>query len=76
MTQDERWQMKFDEVMDFVKTNHRRPWKYAPEERLKYHWWRHQQKLMNAGELNEDRVKRFNKLLELGTKYRRKNQYE
>ena len=25
MTQDERWMLKYNEVMDFVETNHRNP---------------------------------------------------
>ena len=25
MTQDERWQAKYNEVMDFIETNHRNP---------------------------------------------------
>jgi hypothetical protein len=29
-------------------------------------WWKHQQKLMNAGELKEDRVALFKELLKWG----------
>lgn len=32
--------------------------------------------LMNAGELKEDRIEQFKKLLEMCEQYRRKNQYE
>lgn len=35
----------------------------------------HQQKLMNAGELKEDRVEKFKELLEMGERYKRVNQY-
>ena len=76
MTQDELWLKKFQEIMSFMEQNHRRPSKYAPEEKAKVNWWKHQQKLMNAGELKEDRVKMFEKLLELGERYKRVNQWK
>lgn len=37
--------------------------------------WRHNKKLMNAGEMKAERVALFNQLLELGEKYRHVNQY-
>ena len=46
-----------------------------PAERGMRNWWKHQQKLVNAGELKEDRVELFKELLEVGERYRRKNQY-
>lgn len=76
MTQDERWIIRYEEVMEFVTTNKRRPSKYTPEERNCWNWWRHTQKQLNAGQLKEDRKPLFQKLVELGEKYRRKNQYE
>jgi len=76
MTQDELWLTKYQEIMTFMEQNHRRPSKYAPEEKAKVNWWKHQQKLLNAGALKEDRVDLFNKLLALGEKYRHLNQYQ
>jgi len=76
MTQDEKWRANWLEVMDFMESNKRRPSKFIPEERGMRNWWKHQQKLMNAGELKSERVEMFNELLELGEKYKRKNQYE
>ena len=75
MTQDERWLAQWKEVMNFMEVNERRPSKFIPEERGMRNWWNHQQKLLNAGELKPERVEMFNKLLELGEKYRRVNQY-
>lgn len=75
MTQDELWNNKYQEIMSFMEENHRRPSKYVPEEKAKVNWWKHQQKLMNAGELKEDRVEMFKKLLKMGEKYKRVNQY-
>ena len=33
MTQDERWNAKYKEVIDFIRTNHRNPSKHIDEER-------------------------------------------
>lgn len=76
MTQDERWLVKYNEVKDFIETNQRNPSKFIPEERGLRNWVRHQQKLVNKGELKAERMDAFNKLLELSEQYRRKNQYE
>lgn len=76
MTQDERWLVKYYEVMAFMAENHRRPSKFVDEERGMRNWWKHQQKLLNAGELKTNRLEKFNELLKLGEKYRHKNQYE
>lgn len=75
MTQDERWLAQWKEVIDFMETNHRRPSKFVDEERGMRNWWKHQQKLMNAGDLKEKRVAMFRQLVEVGEKYRRVNQY-
>lgn len=76
MTQDERWLTQWQEIMAFMEENHRRPSKFVDEERGMRNWWKHQQKLLNAGELKEERVKLFKQLLAVGEKYRHKNQYE
>ena len=77
MTQEERWVARYNEVVTFIKTNKRNPSKYDPEERGRYlNWLRHNRKLHNSGELKENRVEAFKKLLELTELYKRKNQYE
>ena len=76
MTQDERWQAKYKEVMDFIETNHRNPSKHRIEEHDMLNWVKHQRKLVNAGELKAAREEKFRKLLEMTERYRRKNQYE
>jgi len=76
MTQEERWQKRYEEVVGFIETNKRNPSKYAPEEKLLVHFLKRGRKLMNAGELKEPRLSQFLEMLELCEKYRRKNQYE
>ena len=75
MTQEERWQIRYNEVKTFIETNHRNPSKYYPEEKLMVHFLKRNRKLMNANELQEPRLTMFKKLLELSEEYKRKNQY-
>lgn len=76
MTQDERWLQQWQTVMDFMEANKNRPSKFVDEERGMRNRWKHQRKLLNAGELKPERIEKFNELLELGEKYKHKNQYE
>ena len=77
MTQDEIWRTKYEEVVAFIERERRNPSRYDAEERGRYcNWIRHNRKLLNAGELKEDRVERFEELLGLMEQHRRKNQYE
>ena len=76
MTQDERWQTRYKEVMDFMVTNHRNPSKHRIEEHDMLNWMKANRKLVNAGKMKVERVEMFRKLLELTEQYKRKNQYE
>ena len=75
MTQDERWQEKYNEVVTFIETNKRNPSKYVPEERGMVNWCKQQRKLVNAGALKSERVEAFEKLLAKMEKCKRVNQY-
>lgn len=76
MDQDTRWLTKCNEVLDFIESNHRNPSRHRIEEHDMLNLLKVTRKKMNAGELKEDRVVLFQKLLEMGEKYKRKNQYE
>ncbi len=76
MTQDERWMAKYNEGVEFINTNHRNPSRHRIEEHDYLNWLKANRKLLNAGTLKEDRVDRFEMLLELLEQYKRKNQYE
>ena len=76
MTQDERWNIRYEEVMAFIKGYHRNPSRHRIEEHDMLNWLKANRKAMNAGKLKEERVEKFRKLLELTEQYRRKNQYE
>lgn len=75
MTQDERWMARYTEVKSFIESNHRNPSRHRIEEHLMLNFLKHNRKLMNAGALKEDRRELFLKLLEVGEKYKRVNQF-
>lgn len=76
MTQEERWMVRYQEVVDFIETNKRNPSRHRIEEHDMLNWLKANRKVMNKGEMKEERVERFRKLMEMMERYRRKNQYE
>ena len=76
MTQDERWQKRYEEVKNFIETNKCNPSKHRIEEHDILNWLKANRKALNAGKMKAERVERFRTLLELTEHYRRKNQYE
>lgn len=75
MTQDERWKNRYDEVVEFINTNHRNPSRHRIEEHDMLNWLKANRKKMNAGELRPERVELFSKLLALMGQYKHVNQY-
>ena len=76
MTQEERWQKRYEEVVDFIEVNKRNPSKYVAEERLMVHFLKRGRKMMNAGKLAEPRFSQFLILLELSNRYKHINQWK
>ena len=76
MTQEERWNLRYQEVVDFVETNHRNPSRHRIEEHDMLNWVKANRKVMNAGKLRPERVEAFGRLMALMEEYKRKNQYE
>ncbi len=76
MTQDELWLQKYNEVMDFIETNHRNPSKHRIEEHQLLNFIKHNRKLLTAGKMKESRVEMFEMLLALSEQYKHVNQYQ
>lgn len=77
MIQDEKWLLKYNEVVAFIENNKRNPSKHNDEERGLYiNWIKATRKLMNAGEMKEPRLSKFKVLLALAEENKRKNQWE
>ena len=76
MTQDEKWIVRYLDVMGFLDENHRNPSKHRIEEHDMLNWLKANRKALNAGKMKTDRVEKFRKLLEMTEQYRRKNQFD
>ena len=76
MTQEERWMIRYKEVVSFVETNHRNPSRHRIEEHDMLNWLKANRKALNAGKMKSERVEKFRRLMEMMERYRRKNQYE
>lgn len=76
MTQEERWQKRYEEVKNFIETNKRNPSKYRIEEHDMLNWLKANRKVLNAEKMKPERVEKFKELLAMMEQYRRKNQYE
>lgn len=76
MTQDEKWNQRYQEVVNFIETNHRNPSRHRIEEHDLLNWLKANRKALNAGKMKLERVEKFKELLEMTGQYRRKNQYE
>ena len=75
MTQDEKWLIRYKEVMAFIEANHRNPSKHRIEEHDMLNWVKANRKVMNAGKMKPDRVEAFKRLLVLMEECKRVNQY-
>ena len=75
MTQDEKWQLRYQEVICFIETNHRNPSKHRIEEHDMLNWMKANRKALNAGKLKPDRVEAFKRLLVLKEENKRVNQW-
>lgn len=76
MTQDEKWLIRYQEVIGYIEANHLNPSKYRIEEHNMLNWLKANRKALNAGKMKADRIEKFRKLLEMTEQYRRKNQWE
>ena len=56
MTQDEKWQARYNEVVEFLEENHRNPSKHRLEEHDMLNWVKANRKVMNKGEMKMERI--------------------
>lgn len=76
MTQEERWLLKYNEVLAFMECERRNPSKHRIEEHDMLNWMKANRKLVNAGKMKEERLELFEKLMGMFEAYRRVNQYQ
>jgi len=51
MTQEERWNIRYNEVKAFIETNHRNPSRHRIEEHDMLNWVKANRKAINKGEM-------------------------
>ena len=76
MTQNERWLVRFQEVIGFIETNHRNPSRHRIDEHDHLNWLKANRKAMNAGKMKPERVEMFEKLQTLMEECKRVNQWK
>ena len=76
MTQEEKWSSRYNEVIDYIESNHRNPSKHRIEEHDMLNWVKRQRRLLNAGKLKDDRIEPFKRLMVLIETHKRINQYQ
>lgn len=76
MTQEERWMVRYQEVVDFIETNKRNPSRHRIEEHDMLNWLKTNRKVLNKGEMKEERVEKFKELLAKIEECKRVNQYQ
>ncbi|MBQ2674543.1 MAG: hypothetical protein IJG07_07670 [Prevotella sp.] len=75
MTQDERWQRQYEQMMAFMEENHRRPSKHRLEEHDMLNWFKATKKQIAKGNCSPERLEKFARLMEVADKFRRVNQH-
>ena len=75
MMQDEKWMLKYNEVVVFIETNHRNPSRHRLEEHDMLNWVKQKKKKKNKGELKAERAEMLERLLSLCEEYKRVNQW-
>lgn len=66
---------KYEEVMEFMESNHRNPSRHRLEEHDMLNWIKHNRKLMNAGDMKAERLELFKRLLAKVEECKRVNQW-
>ena len=75
MTQEERWQKRYEEVVEFIEANHQNPSKHRIEEHDHLNWLKANRKALNAGKMKPERVEKFERLMEMMEENKRVNQW-
>ncbi len=75
MTQDERWLAKYNEVVEFIESNHRNPSRHRIDEHDMLNWVKAYRKLFNSERLKEPRLSKFKELMSLVDENKHVNQW-
>ena len=59
MTQEERWNTRYDEVKNFIEVNKMNPSRHRIEEHAMLNWVKANRKALNVGKLKPERVEKL-----------------
>ena len=59
MTQEEKWNVRYQEVMEFVELYHRNPSRHRIEEHDMLNWCKANRKALDAGKMKPERVEKL-----------------
>lgn len=59
MTQEERWTIRYEEVIAFIENNHRNPSRHRIEEHDMLNFLKANRKALNAGKMKIERVEKL-----------------
>ena len=76
MTQNELWNVKYQEILDWIRDNKRNPSKHHIEEHDFVNWIKYNRKIMKVGKMKLDRIPLFNQLLLIIEENKRVNQWD
>lgn len=74
MGAEKNWNMKWQEIMDYMDRLKRRPSKHRMEDHKMLNWIKYNKKVKARGKMSAERVEKFNRLLALADNYRKVNQ--
>jgi len=74
MGAERTWNMKWQEIMDYMNEFKRRPSKHRMEDHKMLNWIKYNKKIKSRGKMPADKEEKFNQLLDLADKYRKVNQ--
>ena len=74
MSNNERWEAMYLQIVGYLYTYKRRPSRYDEGDLRMVNWLKYNRKLMVRGELQPERLEKYNTLMALCEKYQRINQ--
>lgn len=75
MKREVSWELRYNEVLEFVESNHRGPSRHHPEEHKMLNWMKFNRKCYNGGKMEGEKKEKFQKLIEKIHSFHRINQY-
>jgi len=72
---ESKWNVKYQEVWDFIESHHRSPTRHHLEEHLMLNWMKYNRRVFRRNKMAPDKAEKFARLLELAKDNRKVNQY-